>query len=408
MKIPLIHTATFLSVCIGMIGGTAAAGDSTLRDAAHQTSARAETPDVRPPAQSSNIDVTAPTRRPDGKKWRLGYVYSGDDEEYARTLLGLVQGLAQLDWLSLPENTPTELGSKQLWDFLSDSISSDYLEFVRNARWQADNSALERRAVLRQSIKDRLSTAKDIDLIIAMGTWAGQDIVAIRAPVPTVVAATSDPVGAHIIRSPGDSGLDNLYARVDPERYQRQVRLFHDVIPFKRLGLVYEDTDDGKTFGALDATRQVSRERGFAILTCTAPATGVSQAEATRNVLDCYRRLAPDIDAAYVTVHRGITGDSIKSLAQILRDARIPSFSMLGASEVQQGILLSLAQADASHIGMTYAEIISRILNGATARELDQITEESAKLAINLYTARLIGFDPPVDTLLAADEIIEE
>ena len=40
-------------------------------------------------------------------------------------------------------------------------------------------------------------------------------------------------INAEIIRSVEDSGLDHVHARVDPWRYERQVRVFHNIIGFK-------------------------------------------------------------------------------------------------------------------------------------------------------------------------------
>ena len=40
--------------------------------------------------------------------------------------------------------------------------------------------------------------------------------------------------------------------------------------------------------------------------------------------------------------------------------------------------------------------------------ELEQLFEEPPKIAINLKTAELVGFDPPVVLLGAADEIFED
>ncbi len=39
---------------------------------------------------------------------------------------------------------------------------------------------------------------------------------------------------------------------------------------------------------------------------------------------------------------------------------------------------------------------------------MEQLFEEPPKIAINIKTAEIIGFDPPVDILLAADEIFQE
>lgn len=345
-----------------------------------------------------------PRPRPDGKKWRIAYVDSGDYNEYPRMLRAVVQGLAQLGWLSIAE-IPAGLDSGKLWAFLGAHAQSDYIQFVPDAWWQPAQTDPRQRPIVRQAIATRLAERADIDLIIAMGTWAGQDMAALGAPIPTVVASASDPVAANIVQSAEDSGLDNLHARVEPQRYQRQLRLFHDIYPFKRLGLVYEDSPEGRIYAGVEAAQEIARTAGFAIVACHTPSNGISQAEAVRGVLACYRRLAPDIDAAYVTVHRGVTPNSIRAVADILSDAAVPSFSMLGSEQVQEGILLSIAQADASYVGRFYARTIARILNGARPRSLNQVWIDPLKLAINVQTARLIGFDPPIEALFSADEL---
>ncbi|HET8597387.1 MAG TPA: ABC transporter substrate binding protein [Castellaniella sp.] len=358
------------------------------------------------PAAGQAIFPTTPHARPDGRKWRLGYFESGDYVEYPRTLRAIVQGLQQLGWLSVPD-IPDELGGRQMWQFLASHVRSDTLEFVPDAYWEPGNFDPALRPAVRESITRRLKDKHDVDLIIAMGTWAGQDMAALGPPVPTVVASTSDAVGAHIVASAQDSGLDNLHARVQPERYQRQVRLFHDIVKFKTMGVVYEDSPEGRTYAAVPAVDQVAAEDGFQVKSCTTGASGIDTAEATRNLFDCYRKLGSQVDAMYVTVHRGITPDTVGEVASILREAKVPSFAMLGSAQVRAGLLMSLAQADYSYVGLFHAEVIARIFNGARPRQLSQIWVDPAKIALNLDTARIIGFDPPVDILLAADEVYE-
>ena len=67
---------------------------------------------------------------------------------------------------------------------------------------------------------------RDIDMIFAYGTWAGQDMRNMPPEfkrIPVVVMDVSDPLRSKIVDSNEDSGRDNLTARVDPLRYQRQV-----------------------------------------------------------------------------------------------------------------------------------------------------------------------------------------
>lgn len=365
------------------------------------------TPPVQAEAPSQDFSTT-PHARPDGQRWRLGYVESGLFSEYPLTLRATINGLEQLGWLSLDSPLPQDTEAEQLWQWLGKHASSDFIEFVSDATWRPGNFDTDKRAPMRDSIRKRVTEQQDLDLLIAMGTWAGQDMRALGPPLPVIVASVSDAVSAGIIDSIEDSGHDNLHARVEPQRYARQVRLFHDIVPFDTLGIVYEDSETGRTYAAVDAIESVSRQLGFDIVHCHAVASDIAAEQATDNAVDCYESLADQqVDAVYVTFHRGITRESVVTVADILRQAGIPSFSMAGAQEVEQGLLLSLATANVSYVGLFHAEAIARVLNGALPRDLDQVWVDPAKIALNLGTARRIGFDPPIDILLAADEVYE-
>ena len=295
-----------------------------------------------------------------------------------------------------------------MWQWLAKNTESKWLEFVPDAYWRPGNFDSDQRAPMREAISNRLHGKQDIDLIIAMGTWAGQDLREVGPPVPTVEGSVSDAIAARISDSEDDSGRDNLHVRIEPERYQRQLRLFHEIVEFESMGIVYEDSDEGRSYAALAAAEQVAKERGFRLEHCHAPSTGIELEQAVANAVDCYAELAGrHVGAVYITTHRGVTGESINDIAAILTQARVPSFSMAGSREVQRGILMSIAQADVSHVGLLHAETIARIFNGALPRELSQLWVDPPKIALNLSTAREIGFDPPVDILLAADEVYE-
>ncbi|MFY0478498.1 ABC transporter substrate-binding protein [Achromobacter marplatensis] len=365
-----------------------------------------QTPPADPSPPKTALFSTHPSAKSDGTKWRLGYYESGDYEDYPRILREIVGGLGKLGWLDSSE-IPSGLSGKETWEFLARNARSESLEFVSDAYWKPGNFDAAQRPAVMEQVKARLSRRDDIDLIIAMGTWAGQDMAALGTPVPTVVASTSDAVGARIVSSAVDSGQDNLHARVQPERYQRQLRLFHETVGFKTLGVVYEDSPAGRTYAAVDAVAQVAQEKGFSVKKCDTGSSGADVRDATRSALRCYEELKTKVDAMYVTVHRGLTPHAVEELAASLRHAKIPSFAMLGAQEVRAGLLMSLTQADYSYVGRFHAETIARIFNGARPRQLTQIWVDPAKIALNLGTARQIGFDPSLDMLLAADEIYE-
>ena len=348
---------------------------------------------------------TAPKAKAQGK-WRIGYYEGGQYPDYEVILKAIVRGLIALKWLNpldIPaENNPVPGG---FWAYLARNAVSNYLEFVPDAYYNAGNFDPKLRPQIRERLLKRLAGQGDIDLMIAMGTWAGQDLANDRHRVATVVASTSDPIGSGIVKSAEDSGLNHLHAKVEPDRYARQIELFHDIIHFRRLGIVFEDTPEGRTYAAVDAIERTAAARGFEVVKCTAPFSGVPQEEAENKVVACYENIAATANAVYLTTHRGLNARSLPRVVAGLIAAQRPSFSMAGESEVKHGVLFSLAQASYSYAGYFHATVIARILNGAKPRALSQVWLAPAKIALNLKTAELIGYDPPVDILLACDEI---
>lgn len=366
-------------------------------------------PGLAPGASAAPNDdfPTTPAAKPDGSKWRLGYLEGGPYSQYPATLIATVKGLVDLDWLkplTFPEDISPEDAHK-LWEYLARNADSEYIEFAPDAFWSGNWDEAPPREQLRAEVIERLNKG-DIDLMIAMGTWAGQDLATSEVSTPTVVLSSSDPLGSGIVKSADDSGLDHLNARLDPTRYLRQVRLFHDIIGFKRLGIVYEDTMAGRTYAALDDVKTVAAERGFEVVPCTTM-LDVHSGEAFRNLQTCLDELAPKVDAMYLTENNGMQLDKFPELLAPLFANDVPTFSMAGSDEVRHGVLLSIAQAGFKYVGDFHAKTIAKILNGATPRLLTQVFEAPPKIAINLKTAERIGFDPPVDILMAADEIYE-
>jgi len=344
-----------------------------------------------------------------GHKWRIGYLEGGSYLNYAPVLKAVINGLAALNWVepvAFPQDKDLSVPAN-LWKWLSANVKSDYLEFPPDAFYTSnwDDAA---RAKTKEQVLSRLANAKDIDLMIAMGTWAGQDLANDRHTVPTLVFSSTDPMAAGIVKSVGDSGRDNINARMDPTIHERQLRLFHDIIGFKKLGVAYEDSVAGKSYSALPAIEKVAAERGFTVVPCYTKASTPNTAEAEESVVQCARQLAPQIDAMYLTIQKGLTLRSLPKVMAELNAKRIPTFSQNGSSEVRHGALLSLAQAEFKYVGRFHAETIARIFNGAKPRALPQVFEDPPKIAINLQEALIIAYDPPVDIIAAADEIYQE
>lgn len=344
-----------------------------------------------------------------GVEWRLGYYEGGPYIDYAAGLREIVAGLAEQGWLSpidLPEFDDHEETAK-IWSYLVEHAESPYLEFVPDAYWSAQWDEAQRE-INREEATQRLAQRQDIDLMIVMGTWGGQDLATDAHEIPTVIFNSSGPVEAGIVESCDDSGLDHIFAECDPYRYIRQIRLFHDLVDFERVGVVYEDSPSGRIYNNVEDLREIAIERNFELFECHAPEVGIPEVQAMRNVYRCYEALAPDIDALWVGVHIGENPDFMPELLAPLFEARVATWAQAGPPAVRRGALLSVSQQNNPALGRWYAKVISQVLGGSEPREIDQIFEPPADIIINLETARRIGFDPPPGLIRAADEIYEE
>jgi len=345
-----------------------------------------------------------------GKKWRVGYLEGGYYPNYAVVFKQTLKSLQQLGWLgNVPfANFTDQQDSRKLWVWLADHADSPYLEFVKDGYWSANWDKVHRLSN-QQAVIARLNRQQDIDLMLALGTWAGQDLANHLHNTPTIVLSSSDPLASNIIKSAQDSGYNHLHAKIDLFRYERQIKMFYRITPFKSLGVVYEDSLEGRSYAGLEAIKKIAEQKNFAIVSCYANFSTSELSEAERDVAQCYTELAAQVDAIYLTHHRGLTTNNVSHIVQAVIAHKVPTFSQQGTHDVKAGVLLSLSLSSRhTAFGQFHAETIAKIFNGARPRDLPLQYEEPMRVSINIATARLIGFSPPPEIFAMADEIFYE
>ncbi|MBF0102000.1 MAG: ABC transporter substrate-binding protein [Desulfobacterales bacterium] len=348
---------------------------------------------------------TNPIKKNNSTKWRIGYLDAGPYPDYQGSVIATVKGLMELGWVKespipkLPDNKDVEV----LWKWMATDLKSDYIEFVADA-FYTSNWEKEKRPITKEAVIKRLTTKKDIDLMLGLGTWGGQDLANDEHSVPTIVASTTNPIDAQIVKSVQDSGRDHIMARLDPERYLQQVRLFHEIIGFKNLGLIYENTPQGRSLASIDDVEKVAKELGFTIVPCNVQFNDPSFDQ----VVKCFETISPKVDAIYITRYKESINEHMQRIMPFITKSQIPTFSQVGSIEVKHGVLFSISQSQFKYVGKFYAESIAKIFNGAKPRQLNQVFQSPPKIAINLATAQIIGYDPSIDILGAADEIYNE
>ncbi len=357
-------------------------------------------------AKKKEYPITPTTKH--GKKWRIGYYHGGPYDSYQKSLVATVEGLMELGWLPSSPLLPLEDPKivRPLWAWMAKNLSSDYIEFVDDAFYSYDWDD-SKRVEVQETLIERLNNKADIDLMIVMGTAAGQDIANNKHSVPAIIGSTTDALASNIIKSVEDSGYDHIHAKIDPTRHEQQVWLFREIMGFKRLGIVYENSVEGRGFGGIDSVERVAQREGFELVRCYAKHKDLDPRLAEQSLIRCYRNIASKVDAVYITRHKSATLQNLPACLEPLFKRRIPTFSQSGADDVKHGVLLSMALSSFRPLGLFYAGTIAKIFNGAKPRELPQLFKNPPKIAINLATAKAIDYDPPIEILGAADIIYQ-
>ncbi len=335
---------------------------------------------------------------------RIAYVEGGEFIDYNLILNGTVH---EMELLNIIENgranLPSGFTSAELWAWLSENAGGDQVEFVADAFYSADWDT-ERQA---ENI-EALASRDDIDLIFAFGTAAGIDVTQNIENVNIMNFSTTDPIASGISMSVEDSGNDFVHAKIEPDRYVRQLSLFYDIFQFETMGICYEDSERGRGDIGYSQILNAAELNGFALVEGIIPTFGEDEQANLDMRIACHEEIAPQVDAMYLTLGIGNETHRYVELLQPFIENKVPTFSQAGPQNVALGALMSMAAIDFNDMGYFEANTVRQILEGKMPREISQVYEGRTDLAINLRMALEIGWDLSFELLAAVDEIYQE
>jgi len=244
---------------------------------------------------------------------------------------------------------------------------------------------------------DRLEADPQVDVVVTLG-FAASHLVAHRAqlPKPTIAASILDPVLQALSSKAGTSGRHNFTYITGFNRVEDQVETFHRTIGFSHLVVLVDPL-------ALQVVPELQTKA-----TELQAATGASVAlRATGNLPEALASLPPDTDAVYVAPLMRLSDADLRSLADQLAQRKLPSFSLLGRSEVEQGLLLSTSSdtQQSERLARRVVLDIQRIVEGEDAAGIEVAFPGEKRLVVNMRTAQLVDFSPRWDDLTDAVQL---
>ncbi|MCZ6878326.1 MAG: TolC family protein, partial [Acidobacteria bacterium] len=284
------------------------------------------------------------------------------------------------------------------------------VQFPPEKRLEADWTAAGVQAVI-----DRLLADPEVDLLLALGVLTSNELARrslLPKPVfaPFVVSRGLQGIPSEIpersLSRPGElerirvSGVPNLSYVAFGGDLIRDVTQFQEITPFSRLAVL---TLDAWEEAGVDLEQELRNTLGSLNLEqIDVVPVGVSL-EAALNLIPS------SAQAVYVTPLPRLSSLDLDLLIEALIDSQLPSFSLVGRSEVERGVLASLGPLDETlRRARRVAINIQRVLEGEPAAEIPVDYRREERLTINMATARALGVSPPYTTLIEADLLNEE
>jgi outer membrane protein TolC len=248
---------------------------------------------------------------------------------------------------------------------------------------------------------DRLLADPEVDVVLALGLVASYEAAhREKLPKPVIAPIVTDPVLQGYPLKDGRSGRHNFVYVASFQGVADEIRLFQRVVRFRHVAVLI-DRLPLETMPELDTKAQrLAKELGVRA-TLVPVTTSVDEALAA---------LPADADAVYVAPLMRLNQSDMEELARRLIERRVPSFSLLGRRELLAGLLLSLSgdREEDQRLARRIALDLQRIVAGEDAANIEVGFPVQQRLAINMRTARAIGFSPRWQDLSDAEQYFAE
>ena len=247
---------------------------------------------------------------------------------------------------------------------------------------------------------DALLANPQVDLVLALGVIATNEVSLRRTlPKPVVAPFAIDRKLQDLPFRNGTSGVRNLNYLTLPHSFERDVKVFKEIILFTRMALFV----DKVLIEALPRLRvkaaRAAKENGIQLAIIPVG----------NRIQPALAALPADVETVFVTPLLSLPPSEFDVLVAGLIDRRLPSFSLFGREEVERGLLASASQeTNTLRLARRVALNVHRILLGEDAGDLGVTMPRGERLTINMATARAIGSFPSFRVLTEAELLNEE
>jgi len=250
----------------------------------------------------------------------------------------------------------------------------------KSAEWKRDSCRL---------LATELVALEEADMVVALGPWVVEDLLAAGYDKPIVVLNRVDPMAEGLLDKTGRPIAPNLTVQARPIQLARDIDALTRLINVRRLGVLYFPTGDEQN--EITAKLQsLGEQHGFEVLM----AEGYDNKGAYA-FFKAYQKLAGKVDAVYLFPMWAMDGIKIREFFSMTNRDKMPTFVWEGAYLVQRGALAGNSGFSVIPQARMAAVKLLKIIEGATPADLPVVFDVPPGLSINEATAAQCGVTIP-------------
>jgi outer membrane protein TolC/ABC-type uncharacterized transport system substrate-binding protein len=256
-----------------------------------------------------------------------------------------------------------------------------------SANWQLDK--------IRAAIQT-LSQDKTIDLIITDGLLSSHEAAHVTSlSKPVIATVVADRELQDLPYKNGTSNKKNFTYINSSRSVEQDIRQLYKLTPFKNLIIPTDPVLLEALPSLRSITTQVQKELGF----------NLTFLPVTNSLKQTLAEIPSNADAVYLPPLARFNNHSIQAFADGLIQKKLPSYSLLGRTELELGFMATSngRKMDSLRFSRRIALMVQSILLGTDPAKLKVDLDHPPKLAINMKTAKAIGFSPKWKTLEMAE-----
>ena len=241
--------------------------------------------------------------------------------------------------------------------------------------------------------------SKKVDLVCAIATPSAMSAYnsCMKADIPVVYTAVSDPVGAGLVKKDG-ANVGNVTGSCDLLPVEEQLKMIRAMMPeAKKIGILYT-TSEANSVSTIKEYKEKAGEYGFEIVD-----TGI-------NTIADVDLAASDLVGKVDCICNLTDNTVVQALQTVIEKANAKNIPVFGSEieQVKAGCVAAMG-IDYFELGKKTGAMAAKILKGeATAEETEYIKNADSALYVNTAAADKIGMQLDADYISGAAETFTE